>query len=208
MLERPRDNDILLRLAEQLPEELIQELFPDIAPQAVRKSLRRISGCRPTSSARKSNPKQATHDNQCAGSPFLKEQAKSCMLYTDGASRGNPGEAGAGAVLLNDSGREVGTRALYLGQCTNNVAEYQALIAGLKLANEYGCNELHVFLDSELIVRQITGRYRVKNVQLKPLFIKVMNLLGQLENWQIRHVPRAENARADELANRGIDERE
>jgi ribonuclease HI len=127
-------------------------------------------------------------------------------LFTDGASRGNPGPAGAGAVLLDAEGRELAARSLWLGHCTNNVAEYRALLLGLQAALEQGCGRLAIRLDSELIVRQLQGRYQVKNEALKPLFTEVKSLLARLEGWSVAHVPRAQNKRADELANRGIDE--
>lgn len=129
-----------------------------------------------------------------------------CRLFTDGASRGNPGQAGAGAVLLDTAGQELAARSLYLGQCTNNVAEYRALLLGLAMALEQGCGQLEIRLDSELIVRQLQGRYQVKHEALKPLFQEVKKLLAQLENWSVAHVPRAENKRADQLANQGIDQ--
>jgi ribonuclease HI/probable phosphoglycerate mutase len=94
----------------------------------------------------------------------------------------------------------------YLGTCTNNVAEYKALILGLDEALQLGCRELAIALDSQLIVRQIQGQYKVKNETLLPLFQEVRKRLARLEKWTIRHVPRAENSRADQLANRGIDE--
>jgi ribonuclease HI len=128
-----------------------------------------------------------------------------CMLFTDGASRGNPGQAGAGAVLLNQDGQEMATRSLYLGVCTNNVAEYQALVLGLQTAVDLGCTHLDLALDSELIVRQIQGRYKVKHPSLQPLFHQVKGLLTRLEAWSIRHVPREQNKRADALANQALD---
>jgi len=208
MRDRSRDSKILQKLAEQLPEELLRKLFPAIDPDLIRESLRHASGSSHSSGSDETIPKTVPQEGGPERSPFLKEQAKSCMLYTDGASRGNPGEAGAGIVLLDDCRQELAVRSMYLGQCTNNSAEYLALIAGLELATEYGCSELHVFLDSELIVRQLNGQYRVKNEQLKPLFTKAMALLDRLKQWRIDHVPRSENTRADELANRGIDERQ
>jgi ribonuclease HI len=128
-------------------------------------------------------------------------------LYTDGASRGNPGEAGAGAVILDGQGEELAARSFYLGKCSNNVAEYKALIFGLQAALELGCRQLEIFLDSQLIVRQVQGQYKVKNAGLKPLFAQVKQLLAKLNSFTISHVPRNENKRADELANRGIDDK-
>ncbi len=89
-----------------------------------------------------------------------------CRLFTDGASRGNPGEAGAGAVVCDPAGGELAARSAYLGQCTNNVAEYRALLLGLDEARRLGCRELDISLDSELIVRQLQGRYKVKHEAL------------------------------------------
>lgn len=134
--------------------------------------------------------------------------AAGCVLFTDGASRGNPGQAGAGAVVLNHEGQEMAVRSLYLGVCTNNVAEYQALILGLQTAVALGCTHLDIALDSELIVRQLQGRYKVKHQALIPLFQQVKQLLTQLEAWSIRHVPREQNKRADFLANQAIDTQE
>jgi len=130
----------------------------------------------------------------------------SWTLFTDGASRGNPGPAGAGAGLFDTAGRELAARSLALGHCTNNVAEYRALLLGLQTALELSCACLDIRLDSELIVRQLQGRYKVKHETLKPLFAEVQCLLARLESWSVAHVPRAQNKRADELANRGIDE--
>jgi ribonuclease HI/probable phosphoglycerate mutase len=130
----------------------------------------------------------------------------SWQLFTDGASRGNPGPAGAGAVLCDAAGRELAARSLCLGHCTNNVAEYRALLLGLQAALEQGCARLDIRLDSELIVRQLQGRYKVKHEALKPLFEEVKKMLNRLEGWSVAHVPRAQNKRADQLANRGIDE--
>ena len=130
-----------------------------------------------------------------------------CRLFTDGASRGNPGQAGAGAVLLGENGEELAACSAYLGVCTNNVAEYRALLLGLTEARRLGCAELAISLDSELIVRQIQGRYKVKHEALLPLYTQVREQLARFDRWTIAHVPRSENARADQLANRGIDAR-
>jgi ribonuclease HI/probable phosphoglycerate mutase len=135
------------------------------------------------------------------------DEIRRCQLFTDGASRGNPGLAGAGAVIYSEDGRELYSLSEFLGTCTNNVAEYRALISGVKMAVKKRCRSLDIFLDSELIVRQITGRYKVKSQTLKPLFATVMKLLNELKGFTVNHIPRAKNSRADELANRGIDDR-
>ena len=93
----------------------------------------------------------------------------------------------------------------YLGQCTNNVAEYQALILGLSQAVKLKGKTISIFLDSQLIVRQIQGLYKVKNKALQPLFSQVKELLKKFEKFEISHIPRSENKRADQLANQGID---
>jgi len=126
------------------------------------------------------------------------------VLRTDGGARGNPGPAGAGFVIEVD-GRIVCSGGRYLGQTTNNVAEYEALIWGLENVKELGHDEVRVFADSELLVKQITGAYRVKNAGLKPLFVRAMEILRGFSRFEISHVRRAENAAADEMANRAMD---
>lgn len=202
MPEKNDERQILLTLARRLPKKLLQELLPREEPDEVRQLLARLAG--ESSVAVQPKPEQKTLFKAGAA----QQTNKACTLYTDGAARGNPGEAGAGAVLVGPDGDELGVRSLYLGQCTNNVAEYQALIAGLELADRSGCRVLKICLDSELIVRQIQGAYKVKNAHLKPLYEKVRSSLAKLEKWEIRHVPREENARADALANQGIDDKE
>ena len=127
-------------------------------------------------------------------------------LFTDGACRGNPGNGGAGAVLVGKDGEVVGTAKKFLGHCTNNIAEYQALLLGLEEALGRGATAISVYLDSELLVRQIQGVYRVKNPALKPLMADILALLDRFDAWQVAHVPRSENAMADQLANEAIDE--
>ena len=126
-------------------------------------------------------------------------------LFADGGSRGNPGPAASGAVLFDEGGevlREVGT---YLGTATNNVAEWTGLITGLEAALELGVDDLAVRLDSELVVRQVDGQYRVKNAALVPLHAKAKALLRRFARVDVRHVPRKENAAADALVNQVLD---
>ena len=131
---------------------------------------------------------------------------KCLSLFTDGACRGNPGNGGAGAVLVGKDGEVVGTAKKFLGHCTNNIAEYQALLLGLEEAQGRGATAISIYLDSELLVRQIQGVYRVKNPTLKPLMAGVRTLLERFDTWQVAHVPRCNNAVADKLANEAIDE--
>lgn len=124
-------------------------------------------------------------------------------LYTDGGARGNPGPAGIGGVLL-DKDQVIGEFSYFIGNTTNNVAEYKALIAGLKLAQGKSEN-IRVFLDSQLIVRQLTGEYRVKEPHLKPLSAEVKLLSEKFKSISYTHVPREKNKSADALANKAMD---
>lgn len=126
-------------------------------------------------------------------------------LAIDGAARGNPGKAGAGAALVDEHGNILAEVSRYLGNATNNEAEYQALIVGLKMAKERGFSKLSIQTDSELLARQINGSYKVKEPRLKKLFVQVHQLLDQLEKWEIQSVPRVQNRLADRLANLAID---
>lgn len=128
-------------------------------------------------------------------------------VFSDGAARGNPGPAGAGAVLTKADGTVVAKVGRFLGVQTNNVAEYTALVLGLETALRLGANEVEVVADSELLVRQILGVYKVKNEGLKPLHQQVKALLARFAKSSVRHVPRAENKLADEMSNRAIDEK-
>jgi ribonuclease HI len=126
-------------------------------------------------------------------------------LYCDGASRGNPGPAGAGAVLYDPRGNLAAQASEFLGEATNNVAEYQALLLGLKLARDLKVPRLRLLADSQLLVRQLTGHYRVKSPHLIPLWQQAIKELQSFEACGIAHVPREENREADALANRAID---
>jgi ribonuclease HI len=127
------------------------------------------------------------------------------LLYTDGAARGNPGPAGFGVVLTDPDGRVLEEYGRFIGQATNNEAEYRALIAGLESALLLGEYRIEIFLDSELVVRQILGTYRVKSPTLLPLFGQAQALLNRFDLFSITHIRRALNNRADTLANRAID---
>jgi len=127
------------------------------------------------------------------------------VAHTDGGARGNPGPAGYGVVIHDSSGRKVAALSQYLGRQTNNFAEYQALIAALKYAVEHGPKALKVVSDSELMVRQIRGIYKVKDATLRDLHAKASELISQLEWFHIEHVLRGHNREADELANQAMD---
>lgn len=126
-------------------------------------------------------------------------------LQTDGGARGNPGPAGSGAVLFDEKGAAVGEWSAYVGETTNNQAEYKALIGGLEMALEKGVRQLLVKMDSELIVNQMKGKYRVKDPGLKLLFADVLRLTNKFENITFQHIPREQNKHADRLVNQAID---
>jgi ribonuclease HI len=128
------------------------------------------------------------------------------IVHVDGGARGNPGPAAAAAVATTPDGDELAERKLYIGEATNNVAEYRAFLLGLELARDLGAEEVEVINDSELIARQIGGEYKVKHVGLKPLFAQAMGELRGFHKWAVRSVPREQNARADELVNEALDE--
>jgi len=126
------------------------------------------------------------------------------VLYTDGGARGNPGPAGIGAVLL-EGGRVVAELKKYIGETTNNQAEYQALILGLEKAQAIGATEVECRLDSELLVKQMKREYRVRDAGLAPLFVKVWNLSLGFKKVTYHHIPREQNKEADRLVNEAID---
>ena len=128
-------------------------------------------------------------------------------VFSDGASRGNPGPAGAGAVIEAEAGRVVCELGKFLGRQTNNVAEYEGLLLGLRGAHELGAREVEVFADSELLIRQLQGRYKVKNEALQRLYAEAMTLLRGFTRHSLRHIPREQNGAADVMSNRAIDER-
>lgn len=127
------------------------------------------------------------------------------VIHCDGASRGNPGDAGIGYVIADSSGVSVKEECDYLGQATNNVAEYTALIRALQDSLKLGAKGVTVYSDSELLVKQIKGEYRVKNPGLAPLYQQAAGLIARFNAFSIAHIPRAENKKADQLANKGID---
>lgn len=131
---------------------------------------------------------------------------KRVTIYTDGASRGNPGDAGIGIVFVDENGNTIKEISDYIGQTTNNIAEYKAMVRALNEALEMNCDEINVISDSELMVKQIKGEYHVKNEGIKRFYKEVLELFKQFKSYSITHVRREQNRRADELANRGIDE--
>ena len=144
-------------------------------------------------------------EEEITGASDIKKDADLIVVNVDGASKGNPGESGIGVAIFDKDLNLIDEACDYLGVATNNVAEYKALILGIKLSAKYNAKRVLFKADSELMVKQIKGEYRVKNAQLKLLFTEAQGLLKKLPNWKIMHVPREENKEADLLANKGVE---
>ncbi|MDO8141968.1 MAG: ribonuclease HI family protein [Candidatus Brocadiales bacterium] len=127
------------------------------------------------------------------------------IIHTDGASRGNPGKAGIGVAIFDKDHRLIEEACKFIGESTNNVAEYQAMILAAQKAITYHARKVIFKADSELLVRQLNGAYRVKSQNILPLYRELTILLGKIPEWKVQHVRREENACADNLANQGID---
>lgn len=127
------------------------------------------------------------------------------VIHIDGASRGNPGEAGFGVFVSRRDGAEVESLYGYMGEATNNVAEYRGLIEGLRYALSVGAKRISVFSDSELVVRQVSGQYKVKHPNMRPLHAEAKALLARFDSATLSHVRREQNKEADALANKALD---
>jgi ribonuclease HI len=127
------------------------------------------------------------------------------VVHVDGGARGNPGPAAIGVVVSSPGGEVLDEVAEPIGVATNNVAEYRALLRGLELARALGASEVEIVNDSELVARQLTGAYKVKHPAMKPLYAEAMAALREFDSWGVRSVPRADNARADQLVNEALD---
>ena len=130
---------------------------------------------------------------------------KKVIIYTDGGARGNPGHAGIGVVIKSESHEVIEEYGKYIGETTNNQAEYKALVSALERAVELGAKEVSCFLDSELLVKQLNHEYKVRDKDLAPLFLRVWNLLNNFENITFKHIPREKNKEADKMVNMAID---
>jgi ribonuclease HI len=141
---------------------------------------------------------------------FLKDDlnVKKVVINVDGAARGNPGPSAIGAVLKDENGKTLGRISRTIGTTTNNQAEYRAIIAALERAISAGARQVTIKSDSELVVRQINGRYKIKNTTLRPLYQQVVRLASSLESFSITSIPREQNAEADAQANRALDRAE
>ncbi len=199
-------------LAAGIPEVVLVSLVPDSTPAAVREQLRQAArllenGGSPASGQASLFPQVKSTGGEKIPGSGRGTSDEPLVLYTDGASRGNPGKAGAGFVVLDGSGTERAAGGKFLGVCTNNVAEYRALLLGLAELLRLGARQVTLRLDSELIVKQLKGQYRVRHEQLLPLYHEVKKLLGGFTTVRVEHVRREYNTRADQLANQAIDGR-
>ena len=127
------------------------------------------------------------------------------VVHVDGGARGNPGPAAVGVVIADPAGEVVHAVGETIGVATNNVAEYRALLRGIELAREHGATELEIYGDSELVVKQVRGEYRVKDAGLKPLHAEARAALAGVGGWSFDHVRRDDNAHADDLVNQALD---
>lgn len=143
-----------------------------------------------------------TADADAAARPFR------VIAYADGASRGNPGPASYGVVVYDEAGRELHCASRTIGRATNNQAEYQGAIAALEAALGLGAETVELRMDSELVARQLSGRYRVRNPRLLPLYKRILSLRERFQHVVIAHVPRKMNKVADKLANEALDRRQ
>ncbi len=142
-----------------------------------------------------------TAADELSQSPLPRRGSRVLEAWTDGASKGNPGPAGIGIVFRQQDGEALCAHSEAIGRATNNVAEYQAVLRALEFCRRWGVTRLHLYLDSELIVRQLTGAYRVKSPGLRPLYQQAAYLARSFQEFRVRHVPRSRNAHADHLAN-------
>jgi ribonuclease HI len=196
---KPAPAEVLRFLAEHEPLETTLARFPGLTRDDLRRLLEAVAAA--AGSVRFPEPPRPRAEAARGG------DVTRVRVYSDGAARGNPGPAGAGAVIYDAAGNVVEELGKYLGVNTNNFAEYMGLLIGLRRARELGAREVEVFADSELMIRQLSGRYKVKAENLKDLHRQAVALLAGFERVKLAHVPRTMNAHADEMSNRAIDER-
>ena len=142
--------------------------------------------------------------NARASKNEMRDTRYEVIAYTDGGSRGNPGPAAAGFILTDSDGTQLQAKAFFIGRNTNNVAEYTGVVKALEAAIKIGAKRLIVFSDSQLLVRQINGEYKVKSEQIRPLFQQAVEMLGRFENWKVQYVCREKNKEADKLVNQAL----
>jgi len=190
----PAEESVLSYLAQTLSVTKTLKRFPSLRPKGLQEILDRCV-------------QQVVKGREKPSSALPPKGKLEFSIHTDGASRGNPGEAGIGVVITDERGKTLKELKSYLGMTTNNVAEYRAVLLALEKAFELGAESVTLSLDSELVVRQITGEYKVREAHLKPLHRQVLDLLHLFSKYRVLHIPREENRRADQLANEAIDQK-
>ena len=201
-----KDAEILRHIAREEPLSATAEAF-GLSRERIGKLLERVANQLETGTGELPEREAPAAVTAPVPLPASTAELPRIRVYSDGAARGNPGPAGAGAVLVEPSGQVVDRLGKYLGTQTNNFAEYMGLILGLKRARDLGVKEVEVYADSELMIRQLGGRYQVKSPTLRPLYEEALGLLEGFSRVKLVHVPREMNAAADEMSNRAIDER-
>jgi ribonuclease HI len=202
-MPRPSVHDLLRHIAREEPLSATVRAFPGLTREELGRLLDTLADTLGGPVQERTSPPkvESTPSGPLTGpSPRLR-------LFSDGAARGNPGPAGAGAVLVDPDGHVVARLGKYLGTQTNNYAEYMGLLLGLRHARSLGVREVEVLADSELLIRQLEGRYQVKSATLRPLYEEAARLLKEFSRVKLHHVPREKNRAADEMSNRAIDER-
>lgn len=199
-MSAPRDADILRFIAREEALTATLNAFPRVKREKLAKLLERLAESLGAESSMDEPPREELPRPADAALTRLR-------VYSDGAARGNPGPSGAGAVLVEPNGQVVDRLGKFLGIQTNNYAEYTGLLLGLRRAKDLGVREVEIFADSELMIRQLGGRYQVKSPTLRPLYEEALKLLNEFTRVKLVHVPREMNAAADAMSNRAIDER-
>ena len=205
----PADGSVLRHLAQTLSVTKTLKRFPSVTPKHLQEIfLRSAEIAERAREEEKPCPADLPPERPKPSlPPTPSKEFPDFFIHADGASRGNPGEAGAGAVISDSRGRTVKELKIYLGMASNNVAEYQAATLALERVFELGAKNVTLSLDSELVVRQLRGEYRVREPHLKILHQKARETLNRFSRYSILHIPREENRRADQLANEAIDQK-
>ena len=192
------DREILKAVYRVLPWDKLYEELPDVKRDEVDGLFARLTQMLPEDEPAKQTAEETT--------PAMPEELEgsTLLIHTDGACSGNPGPAAIGVVVKLPDGTDLLSWGESIGKTTNNVAEYRAMIAGLEKALDLGASGVQLRADSQLVVRQVNGRYKVKNKRMKPLHAQVMDLLGRFDEWEAVYVPREQNAEADALASAAV----
>ena len=208
-MPKPSVADILRHIAREEPLTATVRAFRGLTREQLGQLLEEVAErlAPSVSEAKAEASAPAPASPPTAEEPAVRGPTPRLRLYSDGAARGNPGPSGAGAVLVEPGGQVVAKVGKFLGTQTNNYAEYMGLLIGLRHARSLGAKEIEIFADSELLIRQLGGRYQVKSLSLRPLYEEAVKLLNEFSRVKLVHVPREMNSAADEMSNRAIDER-